>query len=115
MTAVKDANPPRRRAKQKQLEDNDGPIGPTTPVEVQDAAENYAETLKAKNKASAKLTSVKEDLLEAMKEHGVSTVVIQTDKGEKVIERVEDEKLKMRKPKDGFSPAETSDEDGDDE
>lgn len=110
-TTNADAPPKRKKARQRQLETEEGPIGDTIPVEVQDAADNYATALKSKNKAAAKLTAVKEDLLSVMESHDISSVKVQTDKGEKVIDRLNEPKLKMRKPKEGYSVAETDEDD----
>ena len=109
--ATSDSPPVRKKARQKQLATPEGPIGDQIPEDVQDAADNYASALKAKNKAAMKLTAVKEDLLTVMEANDITSVKVQTDKGEKVIDRLNEPKLKMRKPKEGYSPAETDEDD----
>lgn len=66
---------------------------------VQREAEKYTAALKKKNKASADFNGAKDSCIATMKDHGVTRVRIQTDKGEKFLTLVEDNKLKFKKVK----------------
>jgi hypothetical protein len=69
------------------------------PEAVQDAADAYSKALTAANKAKAKFNGAKEAAIEAMREEGIDRVRIQTDKGEKWLTILEEDKLKLEKIK----------------
>ena len=88
------------KAKQKGLVTSEGPIEDQVPEAVQDAADVYAKALTAANKAKAKFNGAKDALIDTMIDNTVSRVKVQTDRGEKWVELVDDHKVKMKKVSD---------------
>lgn len=68
------------------------------PEAVQDAVDEYVKSLRIKNKATEKLNSRKEVVIETMKEHDVDHVRI--DEGKKVLMLSEMDILKIEKAKE---------------
>lgn len=98
----KSAGPPKKTARTK------GKTAPlptmedefTVPVDLQDAADEYASALQVKKKAESKFNTAKENVIDEMQNHGIDRVRIETVRGEKILVMVKQGKLKLEKVKE---------------